>query len=206
MKVELRHEQILKLLEKKGILSVGELAHCFALSVVTIRKDLDDLASEGLLQRTFGGAVFSNGSLFNSCFRESARQHGPQKHAIATAAMEYIQDGDTVILDSGTTTLALAKLLREQVKSAFIITCSVPAALELSSAGYDILLLGGMVGNKSLALLGPETLTILEVTGRTKHFSAVRALQLKQDTARQISKMHRSKRPLYGLPNRRMSW
>ena len=79
MKVELRHEQILKLLEKKGILSVGELAHCFALSVVTIRKDLDDLASEGLLQRTFGGAVFSNGSLFNSCFRESARQHGPQK-------------------------------------------------------------------------------------------------------------------------------
>ena len=48
MKVELRHEQILKLLEKKGILSVGELAHCFALSVVTIRKDLDDLASEGL--------------------------------------------------------------------------------------------------------------------------------------------------------------
>jgi DeoR family transcriptional regulator, fructose operon transcriptional repressor len=65
-------------------------------------------------------------------------------------------------LDAGTTTLALAQLLKEQVKSAFIITCSVPAVLELSSAGYDILLLGGMVKNKSLALLGPETLTILE--------------------------------------------
>jgi DeoR/GlpR family transcriptional regulator of sugar metabolism len=48
MKVELRHEQILKLLEKKGILSVGKLVDRFALSVVTIRKDLDDLASEGL--------------------------------------------------------------------------------------------------------------------------------------------------------------
>ena len=90
MKAELRHEQILKLLEKKGILSVGELADRFALSVVTIRKDLDDLASEGLLQRTFGGAVFSNRSLFNSSFRESACQHGQQKHAIASAAMEYI--------------------------------------------------------------------------------------------------------------------
>src|SRR5258708_34999197 len=100
MKAEPRREQILKLLEKTGILSVGELADRFALSVVTIRKDLDDLASEGLLQRTFGGAVFSNGSLFNSSFRESARQ---QKHAIASAAMEYIQDGDTVILDAGTT-------------------------------------------------------------------------------------------------------
>jgi DeoR/GlpR family transcriptional regulator of sugar metabolism len=162
MKVELRHEQILKLLEKKGILSVGELADCFALSVVTIRKDLDDLASEGLLQRTFGGAVFSNRSLFNSSFRESARQHGQQKDAIASAAMEYIQDGDTVILDAGTTTFALAQLLKEQLKSAFIITCSVPAALELSSAGYDILLLGGIVRNKSLALLGRETLTVLE--------------------------------------------
>jgi DeoR/GlpR family transcriptional regulator of sugar metabolism len=162
MKAEPRREQILKLLEKTGILSVGELADRFALSVVTIRKDLDDLAREGLLQRTFGGAAFSNLSLFNSSFRESALQHAQQKQAIANAAMEYIQDGDTVILDAGTTTLALAQLLKEQLKSAFIITCSVPAALELSSAGYDILLLGGMVKNKSLALLGRETLTILE--------------------------------------------
>jgi DeoR/GlpR family transcriptional regulator of sugar metabolism len=156
MKAEPRREQILKLLEKTGILSVGDLADRFALSVVTIRKDLDDLASEGLLQRTFGGAVFSNRSLFDSSFRESARQHGQQKHAIATAALEYIPDGDTVILDAGTTTLALAQLLKEQVKSAFIITCSVPAVLELCSAGYDIILLGGMVKNKSLCGLGAE--------------------------------------------------
>ena len=156
-----RREETLKLLERTGILSVGELADRFAVSVVTIRKDLDDLANEGLLQRTFGGAVFSNQSLFYNFFRESARQHGPQKHAIASAALEYIQDGDTIILDAGTTTLALAQLLKEQVKSAFIITCSVPAALELSSAGYDILLLGGMIKNENLALLGRETLTIL---------------------------------------------
>jgi DeoR family transcriptional regulator, fructose operon transcriptional repressor len=65
-------------------------------------------------------------------------------------------------LDAGTTTLALAQLLKEQVKSVFIITCSVPAVLELSCAGYDILLLGGMIINKSLASLGGEALTILE--------------------------------------------
>ena len=162
MKAEPRREQILKLLEQTGILSVGELADRFALSVVTIRKDLDDLASEGLLQRTFGGAVFSNRSLFNDYLRENARQHDQEKQAIASAALEYIQDGDTVLLGAGTTTLALAQLLKEQVKSVFVITCSVPAALELSSGGYAILLLGGMVRNKSLALLGPETLTILE--------------------------------------------
>ena len=66
------------------------------------------------------------------------------------------------MLDAGTTTLALAEYLKTHIKSAFIITCSVPAALELSSAGYDILLLGGTVRNKSLALLGRETLTIIE--------------------------------------------
>jgi hypothetical protein len=64
-----------------------------------------------------------------------------------------IKDGDTIILDAGTTTLALAQLLKDPVKSIFVITCSVPAALELSSAGNDIPLLGGMLRNKSLALL-----------------------------------------------------
>ena len=165
VKTDRRREQILNLLEDTGTLNVLNLADRFGVSVVTIRKDLDDLESEGLLQRTFGGAVFSHRSRFNKSFLERTRVHQLAKRAIAAAALEYIKDGDTIILDAGTTTLALAQLLKQQVKSAFIITCSVPVALELSSAGYDILLLGGMVRNKSLALLGRETLTILDRTG-----------------------------------------
>src|SRR6202008_900135 len=157
-----RRQQILNLLEETGSLDVGDLADRFAVSVVTIRKDLDDLDRQGLLQRTFGGAVFSHRSRLNRSFLERPSQHLREKRAIAAAALEYIKDGDTIILDAGTTTLALAQLLKEQVKSAFIITCSVPVALELSSAGYDILLLGGFVRNKSLALLGRETLTVLD--------------------------------------------
>ena len=140
MKTEPRRQQILNLLEEIGTLNVGDLADRFAVSVVTIRKDLDELESEGFLQRTFGGAVFSHRSRFNRSFFERVQIHRQEKRAIAAAALEYIKDGDTIILDAGTTTLALAQLLKEQVKSAFIITCSVPVALELSSAGYDILL------------------------------------------------------------------
>ena len=162
MKTGPRRQQILNLLEETGSLDVGDLADRFAVSVVTIRKDLDGLEREGLLQRTFGGAAFSHRSRFNKSFLERTRLHRREKRAIAAAALEYIKDGDTVILDAGTTTLALAQLLKQQVKSAFIITCSVPVALELSSAGYDILLLGGMVRNKSLALLGRETLAVLD--------------------------------------------
>ncbi len=157
-----RRQQMLDLLEETGTLNVGELADRFGVSLVTIRKDLDELGAEGLLERTFGGAVFTHRSRFNRSFLQRALEHRQEKLAIAAAALEYIKDGDTIILDAGTTTLALAQLLKEQVKSAFVITCSVPSALELASAGYDILLLGGMVRNKSLALLGRETLRIIE--------------------------------------------
>src|SRR6201987_1881673 len=157
-----RRRQMLNLLEETGTLNVGELADRFGVSVVTIRKDLDELGAEGLLERTFGGAEFSHRSRFNRSFLQRGLEHRQEKRAIAAAALEYVEDGDTVILDAGTTTLALARVLRENVKSVFVITCSVPVALELSSAGYDILLLGGMVRNKSLALLGRETLRIIE--------------------------------------------
>jgi len=157
-----RRQQILNLLEETGTLNVGDLADRFGVSLVTVRKDLDELGAEGLLDRTFGGAVFSQRSRFNRSFLQRALEHRREKRAIAAAALEYIQDGDTIILDAGTTTLALAQVLKEQIKNVFVITCSVPVALELSSAGYDILLLGGMVRNKSLALLGRETLRIIE--------------------------------------------
>jgi DeoR/GlpR family transcriptional regulator of sugar metabolism len=157
-----RRQQILNILEETGALNVTELADRFGVSLVTIRKDLDDLGAEGLLERTFGGAVFSHRSRFNRSFLQRAQEHRQEKLAIAAAALEYIKDGDTIILDAGTTTLVLAQLLKEHIKSVFVITCSVPVALELSSGGYDILLLGGMVRNKSLALLGRETLRIIE--------------------------------------------
>ena len=157
-----RRQQILSILEETGTLNVTKLADRFGVSVVTIRKDLDDLGAEGLLERTFGGAIFSHRSRFNISYLQRAQEHRQEKLAIAAAALEYIKDGDTIILDAGTTTLALAQLLKEHIKSVFVITCSVPVALELSSGGYDILLLGGIVRNKSLALLGRETLRIIE--------------------------------------------
>jgi DeoR/GlpR family transcriptional regulator of sugar metabolism len=162
VKTEPRRQQILNLLEDTGTINVNELAERFRVSLVTIRNDLDDLEKEGLLQRTFGGAIFSHRSRFNKSFRERIQQQRDEKRAVAMAALGYIKEGDTIILDAGTSTLALAQLLKERSMSVFVITCSVPAALELSSGGYDILLLGGTVRNKSLALLGRETLTILE--------------------------------------------
>ena len=63
-----RRQQILNLLEETGTLNVGDLADRFGVSLVTVRKDLDELGAEGLLDRTFGGAVFSQRSRFNRSF------------------------------------------------------------------------------------------------------------------------------------------
>jgi DeoR/GlpR family transcriptional regulator of sugar metabolism len=162
MTAEARRNRIIEFLEDEGNVKVEDLAERFAVSQVTIRKDLAELEEQGLLQRTYGGAVFSHRSRFNVSFRGKLRMHSDQKDAIATAALNFIHEGDTVILDAGSTTLALARALVGKFHSLYVITISVPVALELSQAGHEILLVGGQVRTHSLSLIGPTTVKTLQ--------------------------------------------
>ena len=105
---EERRRQIVELLSSEGRVRVEELARRFDVSVVTIRKDLVELEDRGLLQRTHGGAVYVHKSRFSLSFLEKLQLQSQEKQAIATAAMQYIKEGDTLILDAGSTALALA--------------------------------------------------------------------------------------------------
>ena len=158
MTTESRHTAIIDLLKQEGKAKVEDLAERLRVSEVTIRKDLTKLEEQGLLERVHGSAIISQRSRFNIAFLERLRLQAPAKNSIAQAALNYIQEGDSIILDAGTTTLALAHALTERrFHSLFVITNSVPAALELSKVGYDIVLVGGQVRNHSLALIGPMT-------------------------------------------------
>jgi DeoR family transcriptional regulator of aga operon/DeoR family fructose operon transcriptional repressor len=157
-----RHRRILQLLENEGNVKVDNLSERFAVSQVTIRKDLAELEEQGLLQRTYGGAVYSHRSRFNVSFLEKLQIEAPAKDAIARSALNYVHEGDTIILDAGSTTLSLARALQGKLRSLYVITNSIPAALELSRAGYEILLIGGQVRNHSLALIGPVAVKTLE--------------------------------------------
>jgi DeoR family transcriptional regulator of aga operon/DeoR family fructose operon transcriptional repressor len=157
-----RHRRILQLLENEGNVKVDNLSERFEVSLVTIRKDLAELEEQGLLQRTYGGAVYSHRSRFNVSFLEKLQIEAPRKDAIAQFALNYIHEGDTIILDAGSTTLSLARALQGKLRSLYVITNSIPAALELSRAGYEILLIGGQVRNHSLALIGPVAVKTLE--------------------------------------------
>ncbi len=152
-----RRRAILDLLETRGEVSVEELAQLFRVSRVTIRTDLSELEARGLVQRTYGGAVPARKVLFNPSFEEKKRHRLEAKRAIARKALELIREGDTLLLDAGSTTLALASLLKGHFQRLFILTNSVPIALELQGSGFEVLVLGGQIRHHSLALIGPAT-------------------------------------------------
>ncbi|PZA06866.1 MULTISPECIES: DeoR/GlpR family DNA-binding transcription regulator [unclassified Meiothermus] len=170
MKTEDRRSKIIELLERKGSVQVDELVGLFGVSHVTIRKDLTELEGRGLLHRTHGGATAAHKSLFNPSFREKIHLQQAEKQAIAQAALEYIEEGDTLVLDAGTTTLVLAQLMKRRFRSLYVITNSVPIALELSETRWDLLLLGGQVRHHSMALIGPAAVRTLEVYHADKAF------------------------------------
>jgi DeoR/GlpR family transcriptional regulator of sugar metabolism len=157
-----RHKRILDLLGAEGEIKVENLADRLNVSQVTMRKDLDILETQGLVERIHGSAVFSQRSRFNVAFLEELQTQATAKKLIAQAAVDYIKDGDSIILGAGTTTFWLAQALVGKFKSLLVITNSLPAAMELSKAGYKILLVGGEVLSHSLALTGPVTVNNLE--------------------------------------------
>lgn len=157
-----RREQILAELAARGACSVQTLARRFNVSGMTIRRDLQDLADAGRVLRTHGGAAPADRVSFEFRFLERARELGPQKRAIAAAAAALVGDGQTVMLDSGTTTLALAKTLKSR-RNLTVITTSLPIASELFGCEHvRMMLLGGFLQHDSPDLIGAITESNLE--------------------------------------------
>jgi DeoR family transcriptional regulator of aga operon/DeoR family fructose operon transcriptional repressor len=158
---EERRRAIIALLEAERKVRVEALSRHFGVSEVTIRKDLAELEARGLLQRVYGGAVPTHKSRYNPSFLEKVSLHAAEKWAIAQAAVRHICEGDVVILDAGSTTLALAKVMRDHFQHLTVITSSVPIAVELAHVGWDLILVGGQVRAHSLALIGPVAVNTL---------------------------------------------
>src|SRR5512133_2207233 len=110
---EERRRAILDLLTHQGRVLVTELASQFETSQVTIRKDLEILHAHGLVHRTHGGALPAReGALGDPTLREKEKLHRQEKQRIAEVAAGLVKEGQVVILDSGTTTTAIARALR----------------------------------------------------------------------------------------------
>jgi DeoR/GlpR family transcriptional regulator of sugar metabolism len=152
-----RQEDILDLLSVEGEVSVRELAERFAVTSTTVRRDLDLLQREGRLVRTHGSASLSRSGVVQFAFREKGRRQLAEKRAIAAAMAPAIESGMTVALDTGTTTLEVAKLIGNLPKLT-VLTTSLPIASALhSNENVELILLGGMVRRNDPDLSGPLT-------------------------------------------------
>ncbi len=146
-----RRRRIVELLTADDRAEVSDLAIRFRVSESTIRRDLQLLSDRGTLERTRGGALPP--SRFEPSFGEKETENRLQKRAIAQAAAELVQAGQTVFLDAGTTTLELARALRFR-RDITVASNSVPIAVELANR-LELILTGGSVKESTLALVGP---------------------------------------------------
>ncbi len=152
---EERRRAILDLLNHQGRVLVTELARQFETSQVTIRKDLEILHAHGLVHRTHGGALPSRqGALEDPTIREKEKLHHQEKLRIAECAVQMVKEGQVLILDSGTTTTAIARALR-QFQNLTIITNAVNIAAELAGTSVEVILTGGTLRKNSFSLVGP---------------------------------------------------
>jgi len=174
-----RKDAILERLGRGEECHVTSLAEAFGVSEMTVRRDLDALAAQGQIVRTHGGAAPGSGVVFQFRFLERAGEHGAAKEAIARRAAELVPDGATVALDSGTTTLALARELRGK-RGLTVITTSLPVASELQhSDAVEVILLGGRIRRDSPDLSGALTLRSLEVLHADMAFFGADAVDLR---------------------------
>ncbi|HTU89612.1 MAG TPA: DeoR/GlpR family DNA-binding transcription regulator [Gemmataceae bacterium] len=161
MLVEERRQRVLDLVTERGFIALTDLARTIEVSESTLRRDLDYWHKQGMLRRTHGGAIFVGDAATLPALEERSASQLDEKRAVARTAAARIQDGDTILLDGGTTTLEVARLLVG--RSLQIVTNSLPIAnLFAASRETDLVILGGYVYPKTGVALGPLTVRMME--------------------------------------------
>jgi DeoR family transcriptional regulator of aga operon len=173
-----RHNKILELIHQRGKVEVGELSRLFKISEVTIRNDLKDLHKRGLVRRAHGGALRIETVHVDPSLQVKASLRADEKQRIGVAAAALIKDGDSIILDSGTTTQQIAKKIKNR-RDLTVITNGINIAMELLGAkDIRLILLGGMVRQNSYSAVGHFAEDMLTQLSADKLFLAVDAFDL----------------------------
>lgn len=170
MMAEERRTQILQIVRSEGRARVNELASRFSSSAVTIRNDLNELHQRGLVLRSHGGAVLPEKILRESPVYERLKAQSEEKRRIGAEAATLIHDGETIILDSGTTTLEIARQIKSK-QGLQVITNGVNIAAELLDArGVQTFMVGGTIRSDSASIVGRSAEEMFEQFSADKLF------------------------------------
>jgi DeoR family transcriptional regulator, fructose operon transcriptional repressor len=181
MLAEERRARIIELLgeHKNGVVSVTELGKALGTSAMTIRRDFDYLEAAGYLRRVHGGAVASANLLEEIPFNERHVKSSDEKQEIGRLAASLVKDGETIILDAGTTTEQIARYLTQ--KELVVITNAMPVAEVLSHAPHiTTILLGGVLKKIELCTVGSILVQNINRLTVDKMFLSVSGLSLEK--------------------------
>jgi DeoR/GlpR family transcriptional regulator of sugar metabolism len=174
-----RHEEIIKLINKDRFVKVSQLSRLFDVSEETIRRYLDKLERDGFLKKLHGGAVPVDLGAVDIIkpIMERITENINEKIIAAKLALSFIDDGDTIILDSGSTMLQLARLLENKKITA--ITNDISIAYELSQKeNISLLVTGGNLKSNSFSLVGPECEKMLGSLNVNKTFVSASGISI----------------------------
>ena len=151
-----RKNQILNKLKTEQRVLVSELAAAYQVTEETIRRDLDKLEKEGYATKTYGGAIWGNSTKTDLSYTIRNKTNVEAKSTIGELMCRIIEDGDHLMLDDSSTSLFIAKHIKEK-KNITVITNSVEILTELSDAdGWNIMSTGGRLKPESMALVGEQ--------------------------------------------------
>jgi len=155
MLIDERRQHIQALVQRNGRVLISQVSAALGISRITIRKDIDYLASKGLVRRSHGGAISTQGAaLLDPSLSEKEQKQLREKERIAAAAASIVVEGMCIVLDSGTTTTAIARELR-RFSRLTVITNAVNIATELTATDFEVILTGGSLRKNSFSLVGP---------------------------------------------------
>jgi DeoR family transcriptional regulator of aga operon len=175
-----RMEEVLRLLETRDSVHVTELAETFAVSEVTIRSDLSELARQGLVARVRGGVRPLQRGQSELGFDLRLRLESYRKQAIARAAAAMVDEGEAVALDSSTTAYYLAHELRSKRELVVVTNGLLIAAVLADAPGITVLVTGGTLRLSAMSLVGDLGADVLRTTRMIKGLLGARGLSLER--------------------------
>jgi DeoR family transcriptional regulator of aga operon len=176
-----RQKEISDLLRTEGKVSVTGLAEALGVSVVTIRNDLDALEQQQLLRRLRGGAIAVRPARFQRSLHPLNNAFEEEKQRIGEMAASLVRDGETVIIDAGSTTLALARAMPPALQDVAVVTPALDVALELEAhMGIKVIITGGTVAKPQRCMVPPFATNLLRQINADVAFVACSGVDAKK--------------------------
>jgi len=176
-----RRREIRDYLQVHQIAQIASLSSLLMASEATIRRDLEWLEQQGIVERTHGGAILTQRLPTEPAYAHSAQAHPEEKRRIGLTAAALVKDGDTIFVNSGTTATQVVQHLvaRTDLYNVSVITNNVTAALGVTQAGFEVILLGGSFRSRSYSIVGHFAAEMLRGMHANRAFIGVDGISLK---------------------------